>query len=138
MNDAMIAAAPQRRTNDHGLGGVMRIFKEFHFEAAHRLPNVPPEHKCSRLHGHNYKVRIEVSGELMAGLDWVCDFAMIEAIAGVIKEQVDHRYLNDVDGLENPTAEIIAKWILSIARLTIHNISSVTVWETDDCGAIAE
>lgn len=116
----------------------MKIFKDFHFEAAHRLPMVPDAHKCSRLHGHNYKVRIEATGELMPVLDWVCDFAQIEAIAGVIKDRLDHRYLNEINGLENPTAEIIAAWILETARTTIHNISSVTVWETDDCGAIAE
>jgi len=115
----------------------MKIFKDFYFEAAHRLPYVPAAHKCSRLHGHNYKVRIEVEGELITGLDWVCDFSMIEVIADVIKEQVDHRYLNEINGLENPTAEIIALWILAIARLMIHNISCVTVWETEDCGAIA-
>jgi len=116
----------------------MKIFKDFNFEAAHHLPMVPKEHKCSRLHGHNYRVRLEVTGELMPGLGWVCDFSELSAIAEMIKDHVDHRLLNDVDGLENPTAEVIAAWILDTARTTIRNITSVTVWETDDCGAIAE
>ena len=116
----------------------MRIFKDFHFEAAHRLPNVPPAHKCSRLHGHNYRVRLEVNGEIDPVLGWVVDFSRLECIADTVNLFVDHRYLNDVKGLENPTAELIAIWILELARMSIPEISRVTVWETPDCGAIAE
>ena len=116
----------------------MRIFKDFRFEAAHRLPMVPKEHKCHHLHGHNYKVRVEFKGTMDQTLGWVYDFAFVEASMSPFLKMVDHKYLNDVDGLENPTAEIIAEWFLERLRLTIMPVSSVTVWETDDCGAIAE
>jgi 6-pyruvoyltetrahydropterin/6-carboxytetrahydropterin synthase len=116
----------------------MKIFKEFTFEAAHRLPNLPKAHKCYHLHGHNYRVRVECEGPLHKELGWVFDFGMIDAAMGELKQIVDHKYLNDIDGLENPTAELIAQWFLDRARLTIIPVKSVTVWETPDCGAIAE
>lgn len=116
----------------------MRIFKDFTFEAAHRLPNVPKEHKCWNLHGHHYRVRLEVDGEIHPVTGWVIDFAMIDAMATAVTTQLDHHYLNEIKGLENPTAELIAQWILDVMRLTILNVCRVTVWETPDCGAIAE
>lgn len=115
----------------------MKIFKDFRFEAAHRLPLLPAAHRCHNLHGHNYRVRLTCEGPLTA-LGWVVDFACLDAIADVVKGSLDHRYLNEVEGLENPTAELIAHWILARARLTVFPVKSVTVWETDDCGAIAE
>lgn len=116
----------------------MRIFKDFHFEAAHRLPFVPVQHKCHHLHGHNYRVRVELDGALDPLLGWVYDFAFVEAQMGPHLKAVDHKYLNEVDGLQNPTAEVIAQWFLDRLRLTVMPVSSVTVLETDDCGAIAE
>lgn len=116
----------------------MRIFNEFTFEAAHRLPNVPAAHKCYNLHGHHYRVRLEVNGEVNPTLGWVIDFAVLDAISNVVKGALDHKLLNEIEGLANPTAEMIAEWILKTARTTIHPISSVIVWETPNCGAIAE
>jgi 6-pyruvoyltetrahydropterin/6-carboxytetrahydropterin synthase len=89
----------------------MRLFKEFTFEAAHRLPNVPPEHKCSRLHGHSFVVRISVQGEVGEESGWVMDFGDIKAAFRPILESLDHYYLNDIPGLENPTSENLARWI---------------------------
>ena len=89
----------------------MEIWKEFTFEAAHRLPNVPEEHKCRRLHGHSYRVRVCVEGDLHPELGWVVDFADLTTVFAPVYEALDHRYLNDVEGLENPTAENIARWI---------------------------
>lgn len=116
----------------------MRIFKDFTFEAAHRLPNVPVEHKCHHLHGHNYRVRVELKGELIQPLGWVQDFAIVKAMTDPMLRQLDHKYLNEVPGLDNPTAEVIAQWLLDRLRLTVLPVSSVTVWETETCGAIAE
>lgn len=116
----------------------MRIFKEATFEAAHRLPHVPPGHRCHNLHGHNYRVRIECEGPLDAKLGWVCDFADVDAAMAPLLKQVDHRFLNEVPGLENPTSEVIAGWILARLRDAAIPVSSVTVWENDSCGATAD
>lgn len=114
----------------------MKIFRDFRFEAAHRLPHVPESHRCHRLHGHNYRVRLICDGPLNEELGWVVDFAALDAVAEYVRSMFDHKYLNDV--IENPTAELIAQWILERARLTVFPVCSVMVWENDDCGAIAE
>ena len=116
----------------------MRIFKDLVFEAAHRLPNVPPTHRCYNLHGHTFKCRIECEGPLDARLGWVVDFAVVDEHVAPIMKQLDHRYLNDVAGLENPTSEVIAEWILARLRGTKLPVRSVTIWENDSSGAIAE
>ena len=90
------------------------IERRFTFDAAHRLPHVPEGHKCGVLHGHSYTVWIEVQGVVAAdegAVGWVVDFADIDAICSPIRKQLDHTYLNDVEGLENPTAENVAAWI---------------------------
>ena len=89
----------------------MEIFKCFYIEAAHKLPNTPPEHKCSRLHGHSYKVEIHVRGDVGAETGWVIDFADIKKAFQPLFEQLDHNYLNEVEELANPTSENIAEWI---------------------------
>src|ERR1700684_3771803 len=90
----------------------MELFKEFTFEAAHRLPNVAPDHKCARLHGHSYHVTIRVTGEVQSATGMVMDFADIKmAFKPIRDEYLDHYYLNDIDGLENPTSENLARWI---------------------------
>ena len=89
----------------------MDIFKCFNIEAAHRLPNVTPGHKCERLHGHSYRVEIHVRGSVGDKTGWVIDFADIENAFRPIFEQLDHHYLNEVEGLSNPTSENIARWI---------------------------
>lgn len=89
----------------------MEIFKEFSFEAAHRLPNVPEGHKCARLHGHSFQVRVTVAGELDPTLGWIMDFADVKAACRDVHDALDHRYLNEIPGLENPTSEVVATWI---------------------------
>ena len=89
----------------------MEIFKEFTFESAHRLPHVPEGHKCGRLHGHSFKVGLHLTGPLDPHTGWIRDFAEVKAIFKPIYDQLDHNYLNDIPGLENPTSEVIAKWI---------------------------
>lgn len=113
-----------------------RIGKTYKFSAAHRLPLVPVSHKCNRLHGHNYKVEVEIRGEI-AQKDGFCgnvDFFEIDNEMKPILETLDHHYLNDIDGLENPTAELIAKWILNKYPRAI--LFSVKVWEEEDCWAM--
>src|ERR1700674_3449699 len=90
---------------------MMDVFREFTFEAAHRLPNVPPGHKCSRLHGHSYRVEVRVQGDIDPVTGMVIDFAEIKAAFAPLLDQLDHYFLNEVEGLENPTSENLARWI---------------------------
>ncbi len=114
----------------------MEIFKEFTFEAAHRLPNVPAGHKCGRLHGHSFQVAIHISGPMDPHTGWVRDFADIKAIFKPIYDQLDHNYLNDLPGLENPTSEVIARWIWHKLKPDLPELSQITLRETCTCGCI--
>ncbi len=108
----------------------MEIFTDITFEAAHRLPNVPPEHKCARLHGHSFRVRITVSGPVDTELGWVCDFADIRDAFAPLHAQLDHYYLNEVDGLDNPTSENLAIWIWDRLKPRLPLLHEVLVAET--------
>jgi 6-pyruvoyltetrahydropterin/6-carboxytetrahydropterin synthase len=113
------------------------IFKEFSFEAAHRLPNVPDGHKCSRLHGHSFRAELRVAGPVDPHTGWVADFADLKAAFAPLLEQLDHRYLNDIDGLDNPTSENLARWIwyrLSSRIAAPLRLREVTVRETCTAG----
>ena len=114
----------------------MEIFKEFHFEAAHRLPNVPEGHKCARLHGHSFQVRLTVSGSADAHSGWVMDFGDIKQAFKPVLDQLDHYYLNDIEGLENPTSENIARWIWRKLEPTLPQLSAVEIRETCTTGCI--
>jgi 6-pyruvoyltetrahydropterin/6-carboxytetrahydropterin synthase len=107
-----------------------RIGRTYRFESAHHLPLVPEGHRCRNLHGHNYRVTIVVRGTLDAR-GFVRDFAEVDSLVAPLIQQLDHRLLNDVKGLENPTAEIIAAWFLN----QIPDCESVRVYENDDCWA---
>ncbi len=112
----------------------MEIFKEFTFEAAHDLPNTPDGHKCRRLHGHSFRVRLAVEGDVDPATGWVMDFAEIKAAFHPIWERLDHHYLNDIPGLENPTSEVIAKWIWGQLKPVLPELSEVKLWETCTAG----
>ena len=112
----------------------MDVFKEFTFEAAHRLPNVAPDHKCARLHGHSFRVAVHVEGGVGDESGWVVDFADIERAFTPLHEQLDHRYLNEVAGLDNPTSELVAVWIWDRLATTLAGLSKVVVRETCTAG----
>lgn len=114
----------------------MEIFKEFSFEAAHRLPNVPPDHKCARLHGHSFYVRLTVAGPVGETSGWVLDFADLSRAYAPIHAALDHRYLNEVPGLENPTSEVLAQWIWRQLSPTLPGLSAVEVRETCTSGCV--
>jgi 6-pyruvoyltetrahydropterin/6-carboxytetrahydropterin synthase len=114
----------------------MDIYKEFHFEAAHRLPNVPEGHKCARLHGHSFHVRLVASGEAPEPAGWVMDFAELKASFKPMYEQLDHRYLNDIPGLENPTSENIARWIWERLKPEVPQLTQVEIRETCTSGCV--
>ncbi|MCA6109575.1 6-carboxytetrahydropterin synthase QueD [Bradyrhizobium cenepequi] len=113
----------------------MKISQAFKFEAAHRLPNVPETHRCSRLHGHSYRVEVRLDGPVDPRTGFVVDFFDVEKCFADIMGALDHRCLNDVDGLENPTAENIAIWIWNRLKPDLPRISAVRVYETADCWA---
>ncbi len=113
----------------------MEIFKVFTLESAHRLPHVPAGHKCARVHGHSFRVEIHVRGPVDGQLGWVMDFADVKAAFDPLYRQLDHHYLNDVPGLENPTSEHLAKWIWQQLKPTLPQLSAVVVHETCTSGA---
>jgi 6-pyruvoyltetrahydropterin/6-carboxytetrahydropterin synthase len=112
----------------------MDIFKIFTIEAAHRLPNVPAGHKCARLHGHSFRVELHVSGDIQADSGWVMDFADVKAAFKPIYDRLDHHYLNDIEGLENPTSERLAVWIWDQLTPSLPQLSEVVVHETCTSG----
>jgi 6-pyruvoyltetrahydropterin/6-carboxytetrahydropterin synthase len=116
----------------------MELYKVFTIEAAHRLPNVPQGHKCERLHGHSFRIEVHIRGPVDATLGWVLDFADIKAAIKPIEEQLDHRYLNEIPGLENPTSENLARWIWHKLEGVLPMLSRVVISETCTSGCIYE
>ena len=116
----------------------MDIFKEFTFEAAHRLPNVPTGHKCARLHGHSFRVELHVRGPVLEPTGWVMDFADIKTAFKPLEEQLDHYYLNEIEGLENPTSEVLARWIWRRLQSKLPQLTKVVIRETCTSGCIYE
>jgi 6-pyruvoyltetrahydropterin/6-carboxytetrahydropterin synthase len=114
----------------------VELFKEFAFEAAHRLPRVPDGHKCARLHGHSFRVEVHVEGSVDPVTGWVCDFADLSAAATPVIEQLDHRYLNEIEGLENPTSEVLAHWLWARLLPRLPALSSIVVRETCTSGCV--
>jgi 6-pyruvoyltetrahydropterin/6-carboxytetrahydropterin synthase len=114
----------------------MDIFKIFSIEAAHRLPKVPEGHKCARLHGHSFRVEVHVRGEPHPDTGWVMDYAEIKAAFAPLYAQLDHNYLNDIEGLDNPTSEQLARWIWARLQPELTGLCKVVVHETCTAGAI--
>ena len=112
----------------------MDIFEVFTLEAAHRLPHVPPGHKCSRLHGHSFRIELHVSGEPGPETGWIMDFGDLKAAFKPLYEQLDHHYLNDIEGLENPTSERLAIWIWERLKPVLPLLSEIVVHETCTSG----
>ena len=114
----------------------MEIYKEFTFEAAHLLPNVPAGHKCGRLHGHSFRIEVHVAGELDTTLGWIMDYADIKRLVKPVIAQLDHYYLNDIPGLENPTSEVIAHWLWQQLKPSLSLLSKIVVKETCTSGCV--
>ena len=108
----------------------MEIFKSFTLESAHRLPNVPAGHKCARVHGHSFRVEIHVRGPVDERLGWGMDFADVKTAFDPLYRQLDHHYLNDVPGLENPTSEVLCAWLWRRLAPQLPGLSALTVHET--------
>ncbi len=112
----------------------MEIYKHFQIEAAHRLPRVPRGHKCARLHGHSFRIEIRMAGEVEPAAGWVTDFADISNVFKPIFQQLDHHYLNEIEGLENPTSENLARWIWDRLAPRLTGLCAVSVAETCTAG----
>lgn len=114
----------------------MEIFNIYQIEAARRLPNLPDTHPCSRVHGHSFRIEIHVSGAVDPVTGWVMDFAELDAAFTPVKAQLDHRYLNDIAGLDNPTSERLAQWLWQKLKPSLPGLSKIVVQETQQSGCI--
>ena len=108
----------------------VRLVREFTFEAAHFLPNVPQDHKCRRMHGHSFRVEVAVEGDVDPAMGWFLDYAVIRDAVEPVRAQLDHYCLNEVAGLENPTSEHVARWIWERVKPALPSLMRVTVAET--------
>lgn len=109
---------------------LFELRKTVGFEAAHRLPNVPAGHKCGRLHGHSFRITLIVRGELGADSGWVIDYSDMKKVAAPVLDRLDHHYLNDIKGLENPTSEVIAQWTYNELKSVLPLLHRVIIEET--------
>jgi 6-pyruvoyltetrahydropterin/6-carboxytetrahydropterin synthase len=114
----------------------MEIYKDFSFDSAHFLPHVPDGHKCKNMHGHTYKLRVVVKGTPDPKLGWIMDFKELKDIVNPLIDQLDHKLINDVKGLENPTAENITIWIWNHIKPLLGNLSKIELYETPTTGVI--
>lgn len=112
------------------------IFRAFTIEAAHRLPKVPVGHKCARLHGHSFRVELHLAGEVAEDTGWLLDFAEVKTAFQPTYDRLDHHFLNDVPGLENPTSENLARWIWEQMKPLLPLLSKVIVHETCTSGCV--
>ena len=114
----------------------MDISRVFTVEAAHQLPNVPRGHKCGRLHGHSFKIEIYVSGPVGAETGWITDFADLQKIFQPIYDKLDHSYLNEIEGLQNPTCENLVRWIWASLKPLLPHLSRIAVHETPQTSCV--
>jgi 6-pyruvoyltetrahydropterin/6-carboxytetrahydropterin synthase len=110
----------------------VRLVHEFRFEAAHRLPRVPAGHKCARLHGHSFKVELTIAGPVNPETGWLIDFGVLHELWQPLHDRLDHNYLNDIEGLENPTSEVLAAFIWDQMKPRLAELVQVTLFETCD------
>jgi 6-pyruvoyltetrahydropterin/6-carboxytetrahydropterin synthase len=120
-------------------GDDMKVFTEFTFEAAHFLPNVPTSHPCRKMHGHHYRVRVEIAGPVGEASGWVVDYAVVELVCSPEIRQLDHSTLNDV--IDNPTCERICEWLWEKWQAVLDpaaRLSRIAIWETPTSGCVYE
>ena len=114
----------------------VELVKEYRFEAAHRLPEVPHGHKCARLHGHSFKFEIHVEGPVNERTGWLIDYGVLDEAVNPLVAQLDHFYLNEIEGLANPTSEVLARWLFDRIRARVPQLVAVTLYETCDARCI--
>jgi 6-pyruvoyltetrahydropterin/6-carboxytetrahydropterin synthase len=114
-----------------------QIYKDFYFDAAHFLPLVPEGHKCGRMHGHTYRVRVWCRGPVDSQ-GMIVDYAAIAAVVQAILDLIDHRVLNEIPGLENPTTELLAPWLLAQIKSGMDQAFRIEVAESATTGCVYE
>jgi 6-pyruvoyltetrahydropterin/6-carboxytetrahydropterin synthase len=114
----------------------MQIFKQFTFDSAHFLPNVPVGHKCKEIHGHTYHLTVYLDGDLDEKLGWVIDFTDVKNVIDPIIKSIDHQFLNNIHGLENPTSEVMAIWLWNKIKPELPQLSKIELNETPTSGVI--
>tara|TARA_B100001559_G_scaffold320560_1_gene333149 strand:+ start:1786 stop:2142 length:357 start_codon:yes stop_codon:yes gene_type:complete len=114
----------------------MIVYKKFHIESARSLPNLPNEHPCSQIHGHSFEIILKVSGELNEKTGFIIDFQEIEDSFNPIRLLLDHAYLNNIKGLENPTSENMCKYIWGEIKPAISGLVEIEIKETHSTGCI--
>ncbi|MFK7960854.1 MAG: 6-carboxytetrahydropterin synthase QueD [Phycisphaerales bacterium] len=107
----------------------MEIFRDFVFDSAHRLNHLPPGHKCARMHGHTYRLRVHLDGPLDPVVGWVVDFAIVKKVVGEVLDPLDHHVLNEIEGLEQPTAEHIVLYLWRQLQPRLPELCRLTLWE---------
>lgn len=112
------------------------LVRDYAFEAAHRLPNVPSGHKCARMHGHSYRVSVVIEGEIDPHLGWLMDFSELDEHVGGVVGRIDHHVLNEIPGLENPTSELLAAWLWHELRPRLPLLVELSVAETSSSRCI--
>jgi 6-pyruvoyltetrahydropterin/6-carboxytetrahydropterin synthase len=108
----------------------VRLSKTFRFEAAHDLPTFPPGHKCRRLHGHSFRFEVVAEGEVDPARGYLIDYAQIKQAVQPLVDQLDHRYLNEIEGLANPTSEMLASWLWDQIKPALPQLSALIIHET--------
>lgn len=116
----------------------MQIFKQFTFDSAHFLPNVPDGHKCKEIHGHTYKMIVYMEGDIEADSGWLMDFGDLKKIIEPIVKSIDHKFLNKIEGLENPTCEMMTIWLWNKIKPNLPSLTKIELHETPTSGAIYE
>ena len=122
--------------SESGGAPIVELAHRFTFEAAHSLPNVPADHKCRRLHGHSFAATVVVRGPIDPAMGWLIDYAEIKHAVAPLRDQLDHHYLNEVPGLENPTSEMIAVWLWGRLKPALAPLAEVRVEETCNNGCV--
>ena len=107
-----------------------RLLREYRFEAAHFLPRVPEGHKCARMHGHSYQLIVVIEGEIDPQLGWVMDFGVLDELVLPLVHRLDHHVLNELDGLGNPTSELLSVWLWDRLRPSLPLLVELEVAET--------
>lgn len=107
-----------------------RLAKDYFFEAAQTLPNVPAGHKCGAMHGHSFKLEIVVEGEVNPETGWIYDHARISRAVEPLIDLLDHKYLNEVSGLENPTIELMCAWFWGKLASQLPGLAEIVIHET--------
>ena len=116
----------------------MIVYKKFNIESARSIPNLPKTHPCHHIHGHSFKIIISVKGPVNKQNGFVTDFQDIDDAFNSFKKELDHSYLNNIEGLQNPTSENICIWIWDKIQSSLPNIYKIEIKETDSTGCIYE